>query len=78
MICIVIEKERKNLYICELLVEPMGGAWVVLNFWGNLRLAVLKRVVLTKKKRVLKIKFPRHNPKMPKKSNSTKIWSKKI
>ena len=26
VICSVIEKERKKLYICELLVEPRGGA----------------------------------------------------
>ncbi len=32
--------------------EAGDGAWVVLNFWANLRLAVLTRVVLTKKKRV--------------------------
>ena len=29
--------------------EAGDGAWVVLNFWANLRLAVLTRVVLTKK-----------------------------
>ena len=32
--------------------EAEAGAWLVLNFWANLRLAVLIEVVLIKKKRV--------------------------
>ena len=49
VICIVIEKERKYLYLCELLVEPRGGAKVVLNFKANMSLVVLIALVLIKK-----------------------------